>query len=248
MTPASAPELLDRAGSLNPQHDLFLAEHAMTPAERRRLKGGPQAKGYAAQPGKRAGRRDLPLLQPPCPQAPRQDLSEVRAHASVLDWWEGHRRARVRASLPELEITLRFQNDRGREVSALESACCRCRAISSSDSQSSSGAAWPSRSTTICRKLASVVAPGFGIGTESPIARIDPCNFKEPRDIFTVAPGYMLQLNTGLSSAILDKRLYEPADPLDWMTSLTAAILADGQSYTISAPGLPVLADGGWAA
>lgn len=31
--------------------DLFNLDRALTPAERRRLKGGPQAKGYAAMPG-----------------------------------------------------------------------------------------------------------------------------------------------------------------------------------------------------
>ena len=97
MTPASAPELLDRAGSLNPQHDLFLAEHAVTPAERRRLKGGPQAKGYAAQPGSGPAGETCRS----CSHLVRKHLAKTYRKCGLMRlYWTGGKGTDVLASAP----------------------------------------------------------------------------------------------------------------------------------------------------
>lgn len=97
MTPAITPELRERAGSLNPQHDLFRAEHALTPAERRRLKGGPQAKGYAAQPGTGPAGETCGS----CDHLVRKSLAKVYRKCGLMRaHWTGGKATDVLASAP----------------------------------------------------------------------------------------------------------------------------------------------------
>ena len=192
------------------------------PANPSRLRGGTKEKVYTATPitGPK-GETYVPgehLMR----KRPRQGLSVSPAYASVLGGRDEHRRARVRASLPELEITLRSPDARGRAWSLLVSSC-RCRAISSSDSQSSSGTAPPSKSTTTCLKLVWVIVPGFGINTDAPIARTVPCNFTDPMDIFTVAPGHTSKSNLNLSPTALAQRPLARNDPANRWRSLTTS-------------------------
>lgn len=80
------------------------------------------------------------------------------------------------------------------------------RPNSSSASHNSNGAALPPRSITTCLKLASPDAPGVGMETLSPIARMTPCNSTEPKAISTVVPNREEQLISAAFSDILDQR------------------------------------------
>lgn len=80
------------------------------------------------------------------------------------------------------------------------------RPNSSSANHNSNGAALPPRSITTCLKLASPDAPGFGMETLSPIARMIPCNSNEPKAISTVVPRREEQLISAAFSDILDQR------------------------------------------
>ncbi|CAO4138583.1 hypothetical protein GPNCGGLF_LOCUS433 [Methylorubrum aminovorans] len=81
-----------------------------------------------------------------------------------------------------------------------------CRPNSSSASHNSNGAALPPRSITTCLKLASPDAPGVGMETLSPIARMTPCNSTGPKAISTVVPNREEQLISADFSDILDQR------------------------------------------
>lgn len=93
------------------------------------------------------------------------------------------------------------------------------RPNSSSASHNSNGAALPPRSITTCLKLTSPDAPGVGMDTLSPIARMTPCNSTDPKAISTVVPNREEQLISEAFSDILDQH-YARAERSAWKPAM----------------------------